>query len=132
MRLGLWIWPSFIALAPELWQGGTADVRSEIYALGATIYFLLTGAPPFQSELPGDLHQAHVGLEPEMPSLRSGGPLPDGLEKIVLRCLSKSAGDRYQSVRELSEALAEQALVCDRTDEVAGFSSGINRPSLVI
>lgn len=95
-------------MAPELWNGGNADIRSDIYALGATMYFMLTGGAPFEGNGPGDLQLAHLGRKPEPPSLRLQAPLPETLERIVLGCLAKSPEHRYQSVRELYDALSRE------------------------
>ena len=92
-------------LAPELWQGSIADERSDVYALGATLYFLLTGKTPFASEDPGEFMRLHLQEQPEPPSARRGTPLPAALDEIVLRCLAKSPEERHPSVRHLREAL---------------------------
>ena len=90
--------PSY--LAPELWQGAPADERSDIYALGATLHFLVSGATPSASrgrEAAGD-----VGAAPTHPSY---DVKPDELGQIVRRCLAASPEDRFQSARELRAEL---------------------------
>jgi len=94
-------------MAPELWQGAAADPRSDVYALGATLYFMLVGAPPFECDALGDFLRAHLAQPPAPPSARRGSPLPAGLDEIVLRCLEKSPAMRFPSARELRAALAE-------------------------
>jgi eukaryotic-like serine/threonine-protein kinase len=104
-------------LAPELWQGAKADARTDIYALGATLYFLVTGVPPFQHSHPGDLMRAHLGEPPAPPSSHcSGGAFPPALDAIVLRCLSKNPQDRYQSAKHLRLALDEVRVIKAWTD----------------
>ncbi len=95
--------PAYIA--PEIWQGGAADARSDVYAVGATLYFLVTGTTPFEGE-PAEVLKAHLTTPPESPSARRGSPLPAPLEALILRCLAKTPADRYQTARELHVALA--------------------------
>lgn len=80
------------------------DVRSDIYALGAVLYFLLTGKPPFEDEKPMKVLLAHAHLPPVPPS-QIHPQVPDDLEQVVLRCLCKDPQQRYQSATELAAAL---------------------------
>jgi len=100
-------------MAPEVCSGQPADAQSDIYSLGATLYFLLTGAPPFEAQSPGALFVAHLTEAPQSPSARRGEALPDELERIVLRCLAKRPEERFTSARELYAALSRCPL-CDR------------------
>ncbi len=90
--------------APEQLRGQPLDVRADIYAVGATLYYLLTGKPPFDSS---DLNELVRAVTTETPvSPRQLQPaVPSGLATIVLRCLAKSPVDRPASYAELSEAL---------------------------
>ena len=90
-------------MAPELWLGAQADERSDIYALGVTLYYLLTGTTPFDAASMGEMMGAHVERAPQPPS--QVRPVPPRLDEVVLRCLAKRPEDRYQSVRELYLAL---------------------------
>jgi len=93
-------------MSPEQARGDDVDPRSDIYALGCVAYHLLTGRPPFAETQPVKLILAHASQIAERPSsVRSG--IPADLEGIVLRCLEKSADDRFDSVRALREALQE-------------------------
>jgi serine/threonine-protein kinase len=93
-------------LAPELWLGGEADERSDIYAFGVTLHFMLTGGTPFEGWTMGQLRQAH--LTGRLPALRLGrdDPLSYPLEVLLRNCLTWQSTDRLQCVRELHEALA--------------------------
>jgi serine/threonine-protein kinase len=94
-------------LAPELWFGGEADERTDIYALGVTLYVMLTGATPFEGWSMSRLRAAHIAAKQPELHLPSAEPPCDRLESLLLRCLAWSATDRVQSVRELHEELSE-------------------------
>ena len=95
--------PAF--MASEVCRGEQADARSDIYGLGATMYFLLTGSPPFVGSSAGQVMAAHVMEAPERPSARRGEAIPEVLEQVVLRCLAKEPGARFQTARALASAL---------------------------
>lgn len=93
-------------MSPEQATGDTKpDARSDIYALGAVAYYLLTGRPVFEETKPIKLILAHAQQQVVPPSHHQDG-LPQELERIVLRCLAKSPADRYQTVEELAQELA--------------------------
>jgi eukaryotic-like serine/threonine-protein kinase len=93
-------------MAPEA-IGGNAplDGRCDLYALGAVGYFLLTGEPVFQAKSQVEIFAHHLHTPPDPPSVRTGAYVPDDLERIVLRCLAKKPGDRYESAKALQHAL---------------------------
>src|SRR5512144_666052 len=92
-------------LAPELWQGGEADERSDIYALGVTLHFLLAGVTPYEGWSVLQLQTAHH--LPEPPELRLSGTdaLTERLAPLIRQCLARTLEDRVQTARELREAL---------------------------
>lgn len=92
-------------MAPEIWAGADADALSDLYAMGATLYFLLAGVPPFDGTTARDILKAHLSQIPVPPSERRRGPLPPGLDEIVLKCLAKDPRERFASARELATAL---------------------------
>lgn len=95
--------PAFAA--PEQLRGAALDVRSDLYATGATLYYLLTGRAPIEET---DLVRlvARIGQEAP-PSPRVLKPsVPAGLALIVLRCLAKDPAKRFETYADLSTALA--------------------------
>lgn len=95
-------------MSPEQARGDEVDARSDLYALGCVAYHLLTGRPPFSETQPVKLILAHASKMVERPSVVRSG-LPTDLEGVILRCLEKSADDRFASVEALKEALLECA-----------------------
>jgi WD40 repeat protein/tRNA A-37 threonylcarbamoyl transferase component Bud32 len=96
--------PNFAS--PEQAAGETKRVGppSDVYSLGAILYYLLTGRPPFLSEsIEGTLHQV-LKAEPPAPRLLNPA-IPHDLETICLRCLEKEPERRYRSAKELAEEL---------------------------
>ncbi|XXX71704.1 AAA family ATPase [Sorangium sp. So ce134] len=86
------------------------DYRSDFYSLGATMYEMLTGAPPFPFRDAMELVHCHIAREPIPPHVLRPG-LPEAVSTIVLKLLAKMAEDRYQSAHgltaDLSACLAE-------------------------
>ena len=93
-------------MSPESLRSSEAiDARSDLYALGATAYFLLTGSPVFDGPLV-DIFAKHLKEPPVPPSTRSGRAIPASLESLVLAALAKAPDDRPESARAFDEALA--------------------------
>lgn len=97
-------------MAPETVKGDTAvDARSDLYALGAVGYFLLTGAPVFEASTVVEVIAHHLHTSPEPPSRRSPNPVPGDLESVILRCLAKEPEARFPSARALAHTLRDCA-----------------------
>jgi hypothetical protein len=91
-------------MSPEQASGQRADHRSDIYALGAVAYYLLTGHAPFQRDNALSVMIAHARDAATPPSaLRPD--IPADLERIVLTCLAKDPAERYQDAAGLDQAL---------------------------
>ena len=93
-------------LSPEQATADGVDYRSDIYSLGATAYFLLTGHAPFEDEKPIKILMAHASGRPALPSSLQPD-VPVDLERVIMRCLAKLPGERYDSVKSLRTALSE-------------------------
>lgn len=91
--------------APEQAFGGSADARTDVYGLGALLYHLLTGRPPFQGPA---LDAILVQLRDDDPlSPRRLNPaVPRDLETVCLKCLRKDSSRRYASAKEVADDLA--------------------------
>ena len=92
-------------VSPEVIQGEEASPASDVYGLGAVLYYLLTGVLPFANESMMATVLAHLTVTPVRPSLRRGAPIPASLEALVLRCLAKTPYERAADARQLAEAL---------------------------
>jgi serine/threonine-protein kinase len=100
--------PAYIS--PEVGMGHEADARSDVYGLGAVLYFLLCGRPPFEAESAGALIFAHVHERVASPSRMLGRQLPQDVEAVVLKALEKDPSQRYATASELALALGSCAL----------------------
>jgi len=81
-----------------------ADHRSDIYSLGCTLFFLLTGKAPYRGETVMEVLIAH--REQPVPTLRKDCPqAPDMLDAIITKCLAKEPGQRYQTMADLAQQL---------------------------
>jgi hypothetical protein len=90
--------------APEVISGTAADERSDIYSLGATLFYLLTGRPPFLAKHKAEAMRAH--LEQPVPDIRAlRRDIPDGLAVAIERSLDKDPGKRFASAEQFSRVL---------------------------
>ena len=96
--------PSY--MPPEQARGNLdeVDARSDIYAIGATLYQLLTGNPPFAAASVYETIRQVLNKEPAQPQERNPD-IPQDLSTICMKCLQKSPDKRYQSALELKEEL---------------------------
>ena len=90
--------------SPEQLRGEPLDVRSDIYSVGATIYYLLTGRPPFVEERVTVLVTRMATEIPASPAAIRRD-VPKGLAAVVMRCLARTPQERYADYRALAAAL---------------------------
>lgn len=112
-------------LAPELIAGEPADIRSDLYALGATMYEMITGRVPFSDFDEKTVLSQHLEASVPPPS-QSRDDIPLALEAIVLRLLAKNPKDRFASAQEVNYAL-EQITV---TREYGVASNNLPQPTM--
>ena len=94
-------------MAPESFERpDSVGPASDLYALAAVGYFLLTGTPPFSGSSPIEVCMHHVKTPPERPAERIGQPLAEDLQAVLLRGLAKQPADRFTSSLDFAEALA--------------------------
>jgi serine/threonine-protein kinase len=95
-------------MAPEQWHSGDVDARTDLYALAAIAYELLTARTPFVADTPPAMMYQHLHEAP--PPLRELRPdLPASLEQVLLMGMAKQPEDRFQTAQAFSEAF-QQAL----------------------
>jgi hypothetical protein len=94
-----------IYMSPEQAAGeGDLDVRSDLYSLGCVLYEALTGDPPFTARLPQAILAKKLSEKPASVRVVRDA-IPDGLEEVVMKALSRSAADRFQTAGAMREAL---------------------------
>jgi len=81
------------------------DARSDLYALGAVAYFMLTGRPVFEASAIVEVCAHHLHTPPRPPSELAPAAIPPALDALVLKLLQKAPADRYASARELRKEL---------------------------
>jgi serine/threonine protein kinase len=110
-------------MSPEQITGRDVTAASDVYALGAVLFHVLAGRPPFDGESKFDIFAAHVGREP--PALREVFPdhaVPPRLEALVRRCLAKDPRERFASLVEVERELVqcERALRTEAPSDLTG------------
>ncbi len=90
-------------MSPEQILGKNVDARTDLYALGCTLYHLLAGRPPFTE---GDIYYHHLHTQPESPG-KFNEKIPELLVKIVMKCIEKDKSSRYAKPEEIRNDLAQ-------------------------
>ncbi len=92
-------------MSPEQAAGEPVDARADLYAVGAMLYEMLSGAPPFDADSMSRVLYMHVAADPRpLPS-----SVPAGVAEVVMRLLAKEPRDRYASARAAADALRAAA-----------------------
>ncbi len=96
-------------MSPEQARGEPVDARSDVYSLGCVIYELFTGLAPFASPSLMEIVMMQTTTQPTLPSLRAPDrDISTEIDRIIMRCLAKDVGQRYQSMTDLRSDLLEQ------------------------
>jgi serine/threonine protein kinase/tetratricopeptide (TPR) repeat protein len=93
-------------MSPEQACGLNLDQRSDLYAVGIILYQMLTGRPPFESEVAVEILHRHIHEQPKPPS-EVLGQAADPLERVCLRALAKERDARFADATEFREAVVE-------------------------
>ena len=116
-------------MAPEQLLAQTIDARTDIYAVGSILYEMATGQAPFYNQLPTVLVEA-ILHQPPRPPRQLNSAISVRLEDIILKCLEKEQGNRYQSAKELAVDLRRVA-PATTTAPVAVLSRRFSRQQIV-
>ena len=114
--------------APEQLEGEESNSRADIYALGCTLYELLTGSTPYPYPTMGAIMRAHMTAPPPRPTERIRS-LPPRIDSVIARAMDKDPDRRYSTCRELAEDASQALTVPLQKTTIAPFaSSGPQQP----
>jgi eukaryotic-like serine/threonine-protein kinase len=102
-------------MPPEQALGRPSDSRSDLYSLGAMLYELVTGRPPFLGDDPVAIISQHINTQPVAPTWHTP-ELPRPLEQLILSLLAKAPDDRPESASEVREQLEAIRSVLDQRE----------------
>lgn len=96
---------SLAYMSPEQLDGGTLDARADMYSLGAVLYHLIAGRPPFDAQMQSAMMQQIYHVQPGSLGLLRDG-VSDGLNTVIQRALAKNPVDRYADWEGFAQALS--------------------------
>jgi len=119
-------------MAPEqIAKTKSVDVRCDIWSMGVVLYELVTGRSPFKAASMLEVVSRVLQEEPLPPS-RLRRDLSEGLESVILRCLRKAPGERYQTIDELAEALRQLPAPKEETASRAPTAKPVGTGTLLL
>src|SRR5690606_10584591 len=109
-------------MSPEQVQGRSVDHRSDLYSFGCTLYFLLSGSPPFDADEALAVAVQHLQETPRpLAAVRGNDDTPPWLLAALSRMMAKAPDDRFASAAELSELVSQRSgLGSDSTTLASG------------
>lgn len=93
-------------MSPEQGQGERGDERSDIYSLGVMLYEMITGTVPYDADTPFAVIMQHISEPLPLPS-KINPAVPEKIEQVVLKAMSKNPDDRYQTAGEMARDLRD-------------------------
>jgi serine/threonine protein kinase/Tfp pilus assembly protein PilF len=114
-------------MSPEQVGGEDVDQRSDLYSLGVIVYEMVTGEVPFKADSAFAIGIKHKSEIPQAP--RTANPqIPENLDRLIMKCLEKESGKRYQTAEEILTELKSIKKSLTTTKEIYGEVKTITAP----